>query len=118
MNYNPTIVQKLYSSSIAEFGTSAPLAAILCYRQAQIQLDMSEQTKTQSVGEQRVRTTFNPSQDDTVSQIKQKSAELINLCEELMGETTTFSCRVPKVKKQELINYVAVKLAEWSQGSA
>ncbi len=34
------------------------------------------------------------------------------------GETTTFSCRVPKVKKQELIDYVAVKLAEWSQGSA
>ena len=33
-------------------------------------------------------------------------------------ETTTFSCRVPKVKKQELIDYVAVKLAEWSQGSA
>ena len=35
-----------------------------------------------------------------------------------LGETTTFSCRVPKVKKQELIDYVAVKLAEWSQGSA
>lgn len=36
-----------------------------------------------SVGEQRVRTDFNPSQNDIVSQIKQKSAELINLCEEL-----------------------------------
>ena len=46
---------------------------------------MSEQTK-QTVGEQRVRTTFNPSQDDTVSQIKQKSAELINLCEELKNK--------------------------------
>ena len=34
-----------------------------------------------------------------------------------LGETTTFSCRVPKVKKKELIDYVAVKLAEWSQGS-
>lgn len=35
-----------------------------------------------------------------------------------LGETTTFSCRVPKVKKQELIDYVAIKLSEWSQGSA
>ena len=40
---------------------------------------MTEQT----IGELRVRTQFNPSQNDTVSQIKQKTAELINLCEEL-----------------------------------
>jgi len=32
-------------------------------------------------GEQMVRTTFNPSQDSTVDQIKQKTAELINLVE-------------------------------------
>lgn len=37
----------------------------------------------QTVGEQRVRTTFNPSQDGVVDQIKQKTAELINLCETL-----------------------------------
>lgn len=65
---------------------SAPLAAIQCYRQAQIQLVISEETKTQSVGEARVRTTFNPSQTDLVAQIKQKSAELINLCEELKSK--------------------------------
>ena len=46
---------------------------------------MSEETK-QTVGEQRVRTTFNPSQTDLVTQIKQKSAELINLCEELKSK--------------------------------
>lgn len=40
---------------------------------------MSEKT----LGEQRVRTTFNPSQDSVVDQIKQKTADLINLCEEL-----------------------------------
>lgn len=33
-----------------------------------------------------VRTEFNPSQDDTVSQIKQKTAELINLCEGLKNK--------------------------------
>jgi hypothetical protein len=42
---------------------------------------MADSNKT--VGEQRVRTEFNPSQNDVVSQIKQKSAELINLCEDL-----------------------------------
>ncbi len=31
--------------------------------------------------------------------------------------TTTFSCRVPVSKKQELSDYVNAKLAEWSQGS-
>lgn len=40
---------------------------------------MSEKT----IGELRVRTEFNPSAAHVVDQIKQKSAELINLCEEL-----------------------------------
>jgi hypothetical protein len=31
--------------------------------------------------------------------------------------TTTFSCRVPVSKKQELTDYVNAKLLEWSQGS-
>lgn len=47
---------------------------------------MSDDKKPQTVGEQRVRTSFNPSQTDTVAQIKQKSAELINLCEELKAK--------------------------------
>lgn len=36
-----------------------------------------------SVGEDRVRTKFNPSANGVVDQIKQKSAELIDLCETL-----------------------------------
>jgi hypothetical protein len=36
-----------------------------------------------SIGEQRVRTQFNPSSDSVVDKLKQKTAELINLCEEL-----------------------------------
>lgn len=63
-----------------------PFRQTVCYRQAQIQFVMSKETKTQSVGEARVRTTFNPSQTDLVAQIKQKSAELINLCEELKSK--------------------------------
>lgn len=40
----------------------------------------------QSIGEQRVRIAFNPAQADTVDTIKQKSAELINLCENLKSK--------------------------------
>lgn len=36
-----------------------------------------------SIGEDRVRIKFNPSDNSLVSQIKQKSAELIDLCETL-----------------------------------
>lgn len=36
-----------------------------------------------TLGEFRVKTEFNPSKNDTVSKIKQKTAELINLCLEL-----------------------------------
>ena len=42
--------------------------------------------ESQTVGELRVRTKFNPAQDGVVDQIKQKSAELINLCEELKSK--------------------------------
>ena len=39
-----------------------------------------------AVGEIRVRTTFIPSADKAVDQIKQKSAELINIVDGLFGE--------------------------------
>lgn len=36
-----------------------------------------------TIGESRVRTSFNPSANGTVDQIKQKTAELIDMCEDL-----------------------------------
>lgn len=39
-----------------------------------------------SVGEDRVRINFNPSSNNVVDQIKQKSAELIDMCEELKAK--------------------------------
>lgn len=42
---------------------------------------------TKTIGESRVRTTFNPSANSTVDQIKQKTAELINLVERLRTVT-------------------------------
>lgn len=48
---------------------------------------MAEETaKALTVGEQRVRVQFNPSANGIVDAIKQKSAELINLCEELKSK--------------------------------
>lgn len=41
------------------------------------------EVKEVSIGEFRVRTEFNPSKDDTVSAIKQKAAELINLISQI-----------------------------------
>jgi len=43
---------------------------------------MGEDT-TKTIGEERVRTDFNIGSNDTVHQIKEKTAELINLCETL-----------------------------------
>jgi hypothetical protein len=39
-----------------------------------------------SLGEDRVRVKFNPSDDSMVNQIKQKSAELIDLCEKIKAK--------------------------------
>jgi len=39
-----------------------------------------------SLGENRVRTKFNPTANGTVDQIKQKTAELINLCEDMKSQ--------------------------------
>lgn len=43
---------------------------------------MSEKT----IGELRVRADFNPSQNDVVSQLKQKTAELINLLQAIRND--------------------------------
>lgn len=42
--------------------------------------------KEKTIGEQRVRTQFNPSDNSIVDKIKQKTAELINLVEELKAK--------------------------------
>lgn len=39
-----------------------------------------------TIGEDRVRIKFNPGGDNLVDKINQKSAELIDLCEELKGK--------------------------------
>lgn len=39
-----------------------------------------------TLGEHRVRTTFNPNQHEIVDKIKQQTAQLIDLCEELKSK--------------------------------
>lgn len=46
----------------------------------------SAEVRKATVGEARVRVSFNVSASDTVAQIKQKSAELIDLCETLKAK--------------------------------
>jgi hypothetical protein len=43
----------------------------------------------QTLGQRRVKADFNPAKNDLVDQIKNKSAELIDLCEQLRSETST-----------------------------
>ena len=54
-------------------------------------MEKNENMTIQTVGEQRVRTSFNPSQTDTVATIKQLSAELINICESLKEKDARLS---------------------------
>lgn len=51
---------------------------------------MSELSK----GEKRVRTEFNPSNNGLVDQIKQKSAEMINLCESMIPTSSGEKARL------------------------
>ena len=55
-------------------------------RPCQTPMNMEGAEVKKSVGEQRVRTDFNVTGSDAVAQIKAKSAELINLCEELKAK--------------------------------
>lgn len=47
-----------------------------------------EKQKPLTLGESRVRTAFNPSTKNLVDEIKQKSANLINLVETITGDFT------------------------------
>lgn len=62
-----------------------------------------------TAGEQRVRTQFNPSADGVVDQLKQKTAELIDLCEELKGKDPRLAA-IAQTKYEEAAMW-AVKAA-------
>ena len=49
-------------------------------------MDNIQETPTPTLGEQRVRTTFNPSNESVVDRIKQKSAELIDLLQAVRSD--------------------------------
>lgn len=52
---------------------------------------MSDIKEVQTIGEQRVRVSFNQSGDSVVDLIKKKSAELIDLCESLKSKDDRLS---------------------------
>lgn len=49
-------------------------------------MDNVQEITTPTLGEQRVRTTFNPSNESVVDRIKQKSAELIDLLQAVRND--------------------------------
>lgn len=65
--------------------------------------------KEQTIGEQRVRTSFNPSKDSEVEQIKQYSAELINLAiqQRELAQKLAIICASSLTKKDERLAYIA-----------
>jgi hypothetical protein len=71
-----------------------------------------------SLGEDRVRTKFNPSDDSMVSQIKQKSAELIDLCNQQQDglNTEQARCWALAMTHYEDAAMWAVKAATFSHG--
>lgn len=52
-----------------------------------------------TIGENRVRTSFNPANDSLVDRIKQKSAELIDLCQAMKNDEVV---RPENVTKEDL----------------
>lgn len=52
-----------------------------------------------SLGEDRVRVKFNPSDNSTVNQIKQKTAELINLCADAQRNSTVEDSKLGEQKR-------------------
>ena len=58
----------------------------------------------QTLGQQRVKAEFNPSKDDIVSKIKDKSAELIDLLETLRDVTEGGSIKLAPPQRQRVIS--------------
>lgn len=50
---------------------------------------MSDTHTQQTLGQRRVKAEFNPAKNDLVDQIKNKSAELIDLCEQLKAPNSS-----------------------------
>lgn len=64
-----------------------------------------------SIGETRVRTTFNPSANGDVDQLKQKTAELINACEKFKNGPEQARCAALAQTHYETAAMYAVKAA-------
>ncbi len=74
----------------------------------------------QTFGQKRVRVSFNPSADSIVDQIKQKTAELIDLCQNLKAEEASRTYSETPEKKQEVSGEVfrVIALAQTEYESA
>jgi hypothetical protein len=74
-----------------------------------------------SIGEVRVRTKFNPSNDGLVDTIKQKTAELINLCQSVKNEEVSKDYdkapNEPREANGEVIRWVALAQTAYEEAA-
>lgn len=82
--------------------------------------NVNETQVSPTIGEQRVRTTFNPSNDSTVDQIKQKTAELINLMQAVKNDESskTYDKTESHLKEQSGEKFRLIALAQTSYEEA
>ena len=71
-----------------------------------------------SLGEDRVRVKFNPSDDSLVSQIKQRTAELIDLCEQHKRDEPGGTARTEVVRLWSLAQTHYEDAAMWAVKAA
>jgi len=81
------------------------------------QLESMNENVKQTLGEKRVRTSFNASGLDTVIKIKQKSAELINLCEELKTSKTNTNNFEEQMKLGEFVRLVSLAQTAYEEAA-
>jgi hypothetical protein len=71
---------------------------------------MLELEKTMSLGEDRVRVKFNPTDNSVVSQIKQKTAKLIDLC-------FTMPAPADKMKADEVRRLINLAMTHYEEAA-
>jgi hypothetical protein len=82
---------------------------------------VAQQGNGNSIGEVRVRTKFNPSNDGLVDTLKQKTAELINLCQSIKNEEVSKDYdKAPNESREangEVIRWVALAQTAYEEAA-
>lgn len=75
-------------------------------------------SESQSLGAQRVRESFNPSQDNMVDKIKRYTADLIDLCQEIESDGVAYSTAGEQARLCRLAMTAYEEAAMWAVKAA